>query len=295
MFFGNRHFRIVLTTVLATYGSAAFAQQGPDLGCEDCPEFFRPPFPETGIWGNPDQSGLGFMLEVQGGKVGGFYFGYDEAGEAIWYLVAGDLESIDEPVRGWRLTADLEDLTGGPCINCLWQPFDVDEPAGEVEFMFEQRSFGRYRIDGGNWQNIQPLTFGVALEPLPTEQTPYLFPTLEGFWSITIELGAMYTSRAVRIGDLIHDEENTHEENGYVIRAKIFSAMKPGVVGPPSSVLGELRCGPHPDAASPLCEVELDEFDVIYRMPVTALTDSYFRAEHPEQTRVMEAHRLNYD
>jgi hypothetical protein len=287
----GKPFNLVPVVLLLFFGVAAFAQPGPDLSCEDCPEFSDPPLPETGIWGNPDQTGLGFMLEVQGGRVGGFYFGYDDSGEATWYMVAGELEAIDEPVRGWRLVTELEALTDGPCINCPWQSAELAEPGGEVEFVFEQRAFGRYRIDQGPWQNVQPLVFGSLLAPLLEDQTPYLFPAIEGYWSVTVATPSIYRSKAVKVKDFHPDEDDSS-----IIRAQIFSATNGYLMPTPApALLGELYCGPQPDAGSPLCVIELDEFDGAFRMPVANLTDRYFRAEHLEQPWVMEAHRLNYD
>src|SRR5690554_2023153 len=44
------------------------------------------PYPETGLWYNPDESGSGFDLEFQNGIMAGHYFGYDANGEPEWYL-----------------------------------------------------------------------------------------------------------------------------------------------------------------------------------------------------------------
>jgi len=49
--------------------------------------------PESGWWWDPNQSGSGFSIEVQGNSLFIVGFMYDDAGNPVWYLSAGPLSS----------------------------------------------------------------------------------------------------------------------------------------------------------------------------------------------------------
>lgn len=286
--------RFLVTTALAVLWLPAPAQTGPEVPCEGCPLLQQPPYPETGIWRNPHQSGTGFMLEIQNGHLGGFYYLYDPDGAPTWYLLAGELELVAIPgimgagTRRWEAEAELERLEGGACLGCPFQPPVVAEPAGTVRFEFLQRNFARFRIDDGEPQNMLTLTYGVAGHAEFAPVTEYKIPNLDGFWSLTVESGALYTSRAVRL-------ENLSPDGTGALEALISSAVKDGVPSPVPAVLGDLRCGSLGDIPGPLCEIRLNDLpSQIFRMPLGNLGNGSFRAES-EDGRFLEARRLDYD
>lgn len=47
------------------------------MPCVGCESLVHAPYPETGSWYNPEQSGSGINLEIQNGYLVGFYYGYD--------------------------------------------------------------------------------------------------------------------------------------------------------------------------------------------------------------------------
>ena len=49
--------------------------------------------PRTGWWWNPDESGRGFSIELQGDHLFVGAYMYDEAGNAVWYVADGLMES----------------------------------------------------------------------------------------------------------------------------------------------------------------------------------------------------------
>ncbi|HKE41159.1 MAG TPA: hypothetical protein VKG21_15075 [Casimicrobiaceae bacterium] len=49
--------------------------------------------PDNGWWWNPDESGSGYSLEVQGGNLFVVGFMYDDTGQPVWYFSAGPMSS----------------------------------------------------------------------------------------------------------------------------------------------------------------------------------------------------------
>ncbi len=83
--------KIILGYILVFIATNIYAQSGPELPCPDCQQVYVKPTPYEGSWFNPEQSGSGFLIEVENDKLLGYYFGYDEAGEPIWALFDGQL------------------------------------------------------------------------------------------------------------------------------------------------------------------------------------------------------------
>lgn len=174
--------------LLAMPGISA-GQSEPQVPCVACPDLEFSPKPETGLWGNTlDPTGTGFMLEVQGDRLAGFLFIYDDTGQPDWFLLSGTLEAPPEGSEAiWVVESDLTRFSGGPCINCSSQPAMVTGSGGTVRFEFFARNFGRFRIGEGDYENITPLTFGVLTEAAFPELTDYRLPDLEGLWVMAFD------------------------------------------------------------------------------------------------------------
>lgn len=292
---GSPLIRFVIIAGLAALWSPASAQSGPEVPCQGCPFFEHPPYPETGIWRNPHQSGTGFMLEFQNGHMGGFYYLYDADGDPIWYLVAGELELVAIPgimgpgVHRWEVEAELERLEGGACLGCPYEPPVAAEPAGTVQFEFEQRNFARFRIDGGEPQSLLTLTHGVSGSAAFAPETEYVIPDLDGFWSITRQTSRTFYSEAVQIEPLESIDDGVMESTFYTPPEDI------PIPNPPPTVVATLRCGILGDTPGLICEITFeDQDDSVYLMPLGNLGDARFRAE-AENGDTVTGHRLNYD
>lgn len=263
---------------------AAFAQQGPEVPCQDCPEFSMMPRPETGIWRNPQQSGTGFMLEIQNDSLGGFYFLFDEDGAPIWFLIAGTLEPGEEGEAIWILEAELQELADGSCLNCPFQAPDATGSAGSIRFEFMDRNFGRFSVDGGPAQNILPLTFGVSGLAEFAQLSDYVLPDLSGEWVFHWEnppfarpgMDEMILSRA--------DSEDPEAP----VRYDILILSGGDILVPNGTVV----CSGSADFG-PLCEIELDEVDT-FRGGLASFGDGRLVAESEAGLR-LTAFRLNYD
>lgn len=68
--------------------------------------------PQSGWWWDPAESGRGYSVEVQGGKLFLVAFMYDDAGNPVWYFSAGPLLSPTHYEGEWLQFANGQTLAG---------------------------------------------------------------------------------------------------------------------------------------------------------------------------------------
>ncbi len=165
---------------------AQSALQGPAMPCPDCTQEFTNTIvtPHAGSWYNPQQSGTGFLFDIQNNILAGYYFGYDEAGAPIWSYFSARLEDGSERGGLWQIQAALYKYQGGACINCDYQAPEVVGSYGELDIVFNRLAHASFSIDGGEVQNIVPLYFGYALLDYADQTPAYRIPDLEGWWTV---------------------------------------------------------------------------------------------------------------
>ncbi len=93
--------RILLIIFLLSSFSVGFSQSGPVITCADCDGLTEKSNPYAGSWYNPQQSGSGYLFDIQNGFLLGYYFGYDEAGTPIWRTFQNPFLESDEPGVQW--------------------------------------------------------------------------------------------------------------------------------------------------------------------------------------------------
>ena len=86
--------------------------------------------PFTGWWWNPDESGRGFSLELQGNRLFIVGFMYDDAGNPVWYLSAGTLSSPT------TYSGDLLQISGGQTMTGPYQPPTGTTKVGTLDVEF---------------------------------------------------------------------------------------------------------------------------------------------------------------
>ena len=155
---------VVLAILVGVLSAPAFAQEQlfvPE--CEACPEFTTPPYPHSGWWSNPFESGTGINLDVQNGIAAGNLFVYKENGSPIWYQFSGRLEQTEDPDTYWTLTNDLYTFSGGQTLGgeYIYPDHDI---AGTITVEFVRRSLLRFQVDDGPVRTMSPLMFGAASE-----------------------------------------------------------------------------------------------------------------------------------
>ncbi|MBI3345555.1 MAG: hypothetical protein HY028_12020 [Gammaproteobacteria bacterium] len=100
--------------------------------------------PEAGWWWSDSESGRGFTLEVQGNKlfIGGYM--YDDQGNPVWYISAGNMTSATLYQGQWEQYANGQTLTG------LYQkPTQVNANVGNITIEFTSRTTATLTLPDG--------------------------------------------------------------------------------------------------------------------------------------------------
>ena len=92
--------------------------------------------PQTGWWWNPNESGRGFFIEVQGDQMFAAGYMYDAAGNPIWYASGGAMASLGTYQGRW------DQYANGQTINGSYRPPSAPTNVGSVvaEFTAEDRA-----------------------------------------------------------------------------------------------------------------------------------------------------------
>ena len=110
--------------------------------------------PESGWWWNESESGRGFTLEVQGNKlvIGGYM--YDDSGNPVWYLSAGNMASPMLYQGQWEQYANGQPLTG-----TYKKPDLVNANVGSITLQFTSKSTAVLTLPGGRQINLSRYRF----------------------------------------------------------------------------------------------------------------------------------------
>lgn len=161
----------------------AWSLSGPELPvCPQCEIIQSKALPKNTVWWNPEQSGVGINIEVQGERVFGIYYGYDDSGQSTWYTFVGDLLESTDPQSAWTVDAPLLSFQNGKCINCDHQTPELADFSANIHLEFNQANHASYRIDEGEMQNIVPFIYGVKATTDFPEQTLLEIPSVSGNW-----------------------------------------------------------------------------------------------------------------
>ncbi len=100
--------------------------------------------PESGWWWNESERGRGFTLEVQGNKlvIGGYM--YDDQGNPLWYISAGNMTSAMLYQGQWEQYANGQTLTG-----LYKKPDQVNGNVGSITLQFTGRATAMLTLPGG--------------------------------------------------------------------------------------------------------------------------------------------------
>lgn len=137
------------------------------------------PWPETGAWYNPEQSGSGFTIEIQNGVLLAFYYGYDEEGQPTWWQFTDTLEASDEPGVVWVAEGPPNRFTGGNCFDCDFSPLEDTEQLESIRMEFLQRANMRLTLPSGAQQYMIPITYGSVERAFFADVTDHLFPAMD--------------------------------------------------------------------------------------------------------------------
>ncbi len=163
--------------------SVVVAQPGPTVECYNCDGTINKPYPVSGNWYNREQSGSGYIMDIQNGFLSGFYFGYDGQGQQKWLNFQGPLipGEADSDVL-WQLETKFITFSDGNAINQDYQSPTAEETTDEIKIEFIFKHYARVSVNGQAIQNIQPLVYGVPTQQEFTE-SKLQFPDLTGLWT----------------------------------------------------------------------------------------------------------------
>jgi hypothetical protein len=279
--------------------SSIFAQEGPSIPCVGCDQIDRVPFPEPGLWYNPDQSGSGFNLEFQNGHMAGFYYSYDPEGNPEWLMLNQALVRSETPGVMWEVEVQPERYSGGNCPTCAYHPPGAPEYQQPIRIEFLQRAYARLTLHDGSVQFLVPIMYGTSGKAYFSEHTPHLFPEFLPIprpteWVVAIRLGSEddYAPWDWRSGILIIAEASFHTDDSNV-QLLHYGLLIPSNPPEGAVVIGRIECTVDPDMHAPSCALYLGEWPE-FRIPIANITDSRISGENALGDSI-EMFRLRYD
>lgn len=110
--------------------------------------------PEDGVWGDPAQSGSGFVIETNNRIMAVAAFAYNDARQSTWYLGTAP---YNYTTHIW--TGTLASTSGGQCLGCTYSA-PVTSPTGtSVEIRFTSQTTANVFIGGVQRYAIQRTYF----------------------------------------------------------------------------------------------------------------------------------------
>ncbi len=103
----------------------------------------RAPFPKSGWWWNPQESGRGFTLEVSGNVLFLVAYLYDATGHATWHISAGRFFA-DGSYRG-----SLDAYAGGQVLTLDYQPATLQGSVGDLALACDTEDHCTLQWPGG--------------------------------------------------------------------------------------------------------------------------------------------------
>lgn len=265
--------------------------QGPEVPCVGCDTLAHAPFPETGSWYNPAQSGSGLNFEIQNGVLAGYYYGYDVNGLPEWQLITGPLVRSEQQGVQWELETQLQHFQDGNCIGCEYVPPTDPTIGTTIKLEFQQRNYMRLTIGDNQSQFFVPIIYGSFGQAYFGEQTPYVFPQLGGNFIIITKPNTappsnwLWESKMIIItGGRVY---TSGPDQGKLIYEYYHDNKPPG----PDVFFDIITCELEPESNQPGCTVS---YGKDYVMPIGNMSDSRFFGE-AEDGSTIEGIRFNYD
>jgi hypothetical protein len=287
--------------LLASAAPVSGQTEGP-IPCVGCPDLRVSSYPETGLWYTPDEPGTGFMFEVQGGILVGYYYLYDHDGRPQWLMVSGPLDESDTEGVMWELETPLLQFSGGRCLDCDHTPAELDDSPGTLRLEFFQRNAARFQVDDLPSKEIVTLTYGAAVEPIFEPFSDLLVPNLvlSTYWVLGFSTTDIEESLVAEVMSFSNNPRPPDEE-GLVLDNRLSSwdtfLANPDLI----TRRGNIRCYVLADQG-PRCEASIITRGGIprtYKIHLGNLGDGRFVGESYDEdtgiTHVVEGFRLEYD
>jgi hypothetical protein len=286
--------------LLASAAPVSGQTEGP-IPCIGCPDLRVSSYPETGLWYTPDEPGTGFMFEVQGGILVGYYYLYDDDGRPQWLMVSGPLDESDTEGVMWELETPLLQFSGGRCLDCDHTPAELDDSPGTLRLEFFQRNAARFQVDELPSRDIVTLTYGTAVESVFEPFSDFRLPDLihSPYW--VLGLSRMDIEDSL-LAEVVSISRNLwpQDEEGLVFDVLLWSFDSFLGAFPMLTPRGSIRCYVLADQG-PRCEAIISRGGIprTFHMHPGNLGDGRFVGESYDEdtgiTHVVEGFRLEYD
>jgi hypothetical protein len=114
--------------------------------------------PETGWWWNASESGRGYFIEVQGGRLLFLTNMYETDGSSRWYTATGDL-SLGPFGGNVAMTATLEEYGGGQTLSGSFARASRTATKGSITLSFTSSTAGTLTLPNGTQVAISRFAF----------------------------------------------------------------------------------------------------------------------------------------
>ena len=105
-------------------------------------------FQPTGWWWNPDESGRGFSIEVQGDRLFMAAFMYDGSGNPVWYISSGQMSSPTQ------FNGVLQQVSGGQTMGGPYKFPTAIQDIGPVSIEFDSLEDASITLSDGSVAKI---------------------------------------------------------------------------------------------------------------------------------------------
>ena len=166
--------------------------------------------PSMGLWYDPDESGRGYDIDLQGDTMVVTTYVYDAAHNPIWYLSSGTYDH-----ETGIFTSTYDSYTGGQCFGCPYTaPTAHVGAAGPITITFQTNQTATITYPGGS-SNIVKFAYG-----FPT-RTDVLY----GEWALSYETGGNVTGDWVVFDQTFTDPSGAVFAKGHVAGDTTVTAL----------------------------------------------------------------------
>jgi hypothetical protein len=157
--------------------------------------------PESGIWWNPNESGSGFVIEIQDNLMVLAYYGGNAQGQSTWWLASGFLDG-----NAFFPTANLNRTVGSQCPGCPYSgaPSTLFGDGGTVRVTFDPNDDTRATLTFGNGRTItivrQLFYFKRGEDPA---SVPLQVTRMLGEWQMVMDFSSNSASTFDYYGDVL--------------------------------------------------------------------------------------------
>jgi hypothetical protein len=174
--------------------------------------------PTQGLWYNPNESGRGYVIDVEGDTMVVTTYVYQDSGEPIWYLSSG---TYDHSTGIFQSTYDS--YSNGQCFGCAYQAPELHSgAAGPITIAFHTNQTATLAYPGGT-TDIVKYIYGF---PSKTEM-------LYGEWALSYENAGAVAGDWIVFDTAYTDANGVSYVSGHAAGAPTTTAL--GVYDPGAS------------------------------------------------------------